>query len=189
MTLFLLLALLLAMAPRLPAQQAPAAEAAPGEFRGVWIHLPTGVGDWGWDKSTRVLAEQGFNAIFVNLAWAGCSDYPSRVLTPHPSLRQKDGTCRDLLRECLDACHKYGVQLHVWIVTCNASFHTPESVKERFRAEGRLQESADGEDDKCYISPQHPANVRMVADAVVEILEKYDVDGIHLDYIRYPLGQ
>ncbi len=185
--LFILLFLLAAIG--LSAHETAQAAAPVGEFRGVWIHLPTGMGDWGWDKSIRVLSEQGFNAIFVNLAWAGCSDYPSRVLTPHPMLRQKDGSCRDLLQECLDACRKYGVQLHVWIVACNAGEHTPEVVRKKFREAGRLQESVDGEDDKCYIAPQHPANVRMLADTVTEILANYDVDGIHLDYIRYPLGQ
>ncbi len=159
-----------------------------GEFRGAWIHSPVGIPKWGWDATVKALAENGYNALFPNLAWAACAEYPSAVLTPHPSLTGKDGAVRDSLQECLEACRKYGLELHVWIVACNMGHRTPSAVKKQFRDGGRTQWEADGTRGD-YLAPHLPENVKLLKDAVAEILKKYPVDGIHLDYIRYPGGK
>ena len=157
-----------------------------GEMRGAWIHSPSGIEDKrGWDATVRVLAENGYNALFANFAWAGCADYPSGVVEPHPSLYDRDGNCRDRLQECLDACRKYGVQLHVWIVVCNLGHRTPERVKREFCADGRVQLDAAGE-SSTYLAPHLPENQALLENLVAELVTRYPVDGIHLDYIRYP---
>ncbi len=179
----LLALLLLAGTTRLLAQEAPGTE-----LRGAWIHAPQGISGWGWDATVKALADNGFNALFANLSWTASSDYPSQVSSHHPSLKQKDGSTRDLLQECLDACRKYGVQLHVWVVVCNMGEHTPAAVKKRYQDAGRTQLDKDG-NQSDYLAPQIPENRKLLQDVVVEIARKYpEVSGIHLDYIRYPLG-
>lgn len=159
-----------------------------GELRGVWIHSPFGIKGWDWDRSVKVLADNGFNALFANFAWAGCADYPSKVLATHPSLISQDGAVRDPLQECLDACNKYGIDLHVWIVACNLGHRTPAAVKEEFQKAGRTQLKLDGTASE-YLMPHLPENIELLKDTVTEIAERYPVAGIHLDYIRYPDGQ
>ena len=157
-----------------------------GELRGAWIHSPTGIVDKrGWDATVKALADNGYNAIFVNFAWGGCADYPSAVVAPHPSLYDREGNCHDRLQECLDACRKYGVQLHVWVVACNLGDRTPEAVKRQFCEEGRVQLSAAGE-ESTYLAPQWEENRLLLRDLAAEIVSRYEVDGLHLDYIRYP---
>ena len=157
-----------------------------GELRGAWIHSPTGIEDKrGWDATVKVLAENGYNALFANFAWAGCADYPSGVVEPHPSLYDSDGNCHDRLQECLDACRKYGVQLHVWIVVCNLGHRTSERVKCQFGEEGRLQLNSEGE-ESTYLAPHLEVNKILLRDLATEIVSRYPVDGLHLDYIRYP---
>lgn len=181
-------ALLLVLALLVCAARSPAQEAPGTELRGAWIHSPHGIAGWGWDATVKALADNGFNALFANLSWTASSDYPSQVSAPHPSLRQKDGTTRDLLRECLDACQKYGVQLHVWVVACNMGEHTPPAVKKRYQEAGRTQLDKEGSQSD-YLAPQIPENRKLLQDVVVEIARQYpEVSGIHLDYIRYPLG-
>lgn len=158
-----------------------------GEMRGAWIHSATGVPGWGWDRTVKALADNGYNALFANLMWAASAEYPSKVLTPHPSLAKK-GSSGDNLRECLDACRKYGVQLHVWIVVCNMGHRTPEKVRQEFRDAGRVQLNDAGEASD-YLAPHLPENVTLLKDAVRELLTEYRVDGVHLDYIRYPAGK
>ena len=70
-----------------------------GELRGVWLHSPYGIADWGWDKTVRVLAENGFNAIFPNMCWGAVADYPSEVLPVHPDVAVKG----DQMALCLAA--------------------------------------------------------------------------------------
>lgn len=173
----LLAILVLLCASALPAQ----------ELRGAWIHSPVGIKGWGWDRTVQVLAENGFNALFANLAWASTADYPSEVLAPDPLVIQKDGTTRDCLRECLDACRKYGVQLHVWMVVCNMGERVPQDLLAKMRQDGRTQIDAEGK-DTTYFSPQLKENRELLEKALTELVTKYDVDGVHLDYIRYPFG-
>ena len=157
-----------------------------GEMRGAWIHSPSGIEDKrGWDATVKALAENGYNALFANFVWAGCADYPSSVVEPHPSLYDSDGNCHDRLQECLDACRKYGIQLHVWIVVCNLGHRTPEHVKLQLGEEGRLQLDSSGE-KSTYLAPHLPANQDLLRDLATEVVSRYPVDGLHLDYIRYP---
>ena len=159
-----------------------------GEFRGAWIHSPTGVPGWGWDRTIRALADGGYNAVFPNMVWAGVAEYPNAVLAPHPTLRLEDGGTADRLAECLEACRKYGVQCHVWIVVCNLGHRTPEGIRQYFRDSGRTQMDDAGKPSD-FLAPQLPENVELLRRAVVDRLKLYPVDGVHLDYIRYPLGK
>jgi hypothetical protein len=40
--------------------------------------------------------------------------------------------------------------------------------------------------DEGYMNPESPTTASYIADICEEITRKYDIDGIHLDYIRYP---
>ena len=158
------------------------------ELRGAWIHSPTGIVDKrGWDATVKALADNGYNALFANLAWGGCAEFPSDVVTPHPSLYDREGNCHDRLQECLDACRKYGIQLHVWVVVCNLGDRTPKEIREQLQDEGRLQVDAAGE-SSTYLAPHLSENRAMLRELAVEIVTRYPVDGLHLDYIRYPFG-
>ena len=53
------------------------------------------------------------------------------------------------------------------------------------RREGRLQQSANGA-TKDWLCPSHPENVAYELASIREIVERYPVNGIHLDYVRYP---
>jgi len=152
------------------------------EFRAVWIHTAYGVRDWGWEKSIRVLKEQGFNAIIPNMLWAGLAHYDSEVLPVAEPVKQRG----DQIAECLKWCQKYGIELHVWKVNYNLST-APQEFIARLRAEGRTQKNANGEDVN-WLCPSHPANFALERDSMLEVVRKYAVDGIHFDYIRYPDG-
>ncbi|MBT3375947.1 MAG: family 10 glycosylhydrolase [Lentisphaerae bacterium] len=152
-----------------------------GELRGAWIHSGYGIKGWTWDETVKVLADNGFNAIFPNLCWGGIADYPSEVLPVHPRVA-KDG---DQLAECLRACRKYGLELHVWKVCWNLGHHTPPEIRKQFVEAGRTQVDIKGKPSN-FLAPHIAANFELERDAMLEIVRRYDVDGVHFDYIRYP---
>lgn len=152
-----------------------------GELRGAWIHSAYGIPEWGWDRTVRVLAENGFNAIFVNLCWGAVADYRSEVLPVHPEVAPRG----DQMEACLAACRKHGVALHVWRVNWNMGHRTPQNIKDRMVAEGRTQQTLDGKPSN-YLAPHIEENFVLERDAMLEIVRRYPVDGIHFDYIRYP---
>jgi uncharacterized lipoprotein YddW (UPF0748 family) len=58
---------------------------------------------------------------------------------------------------------------------------------DRLRREHRLQASARGAELR-WLCPSNPVNQQLEIDAMVEVAQRYDVDGVHFDYIRYPDG-
>ena len=150
------------------------------ELRGAWIHTAYGVADWGWEQSIRLLAENGFNAIFPNMLWAGLAHYPSEVLPVAPEVEERG----DQIAQALEACRRHGVELHIWKVN-HYLLHAPAEFVERLRAEGRLQRSAEGE-EVLWLCPSDERNFALERDSMLEVVRKYPVDGIHFDYIRYP---
>ena len=152
-----------------------------GEFRAVWCHSAFGVPGWSWDEAIKHLAENGFNAIFPNMLWGGLAYYPSEVLP----VAEEVGERGDQVKECLEACRRYGVQIHVWKVNWNLGGRAPESFVEKLRSEGRLQRDRFG-NEVGWLCPSHPENFKLELESMLEIVRGYPVDGIHFDYIRYP---
>ena len=157
--------------------------ARPGEFRGVWINDPRGVADWGWKRTCRYLADHGFNALVINMLDAGVADYPSRVLPTAPDLARG----QDPLRKAVEAAHNADLEVHVWKV--NYNLNTADSAfVDQLRRQGRLQQTAQGR-EILWLCPSHPDNIDLELASLLEVVRNYQVDGIHLDYIRYPSAQ
>lgn len=154
-----------------------------GEFRAFWCHNAAGVRGMEWDEAIHRLADNGFTAIVPNMLWGGAAFYPSKVL---PAARDaaENG---DQIAQCLAACRKYGLQMHVWKVSWNLGAHVPVEFIDQMRHEQRLQKDSHGKEE-LWLCPSHPANQKLEIDAMVEVARNYDVDGIHFDYIRYPDG-
>lgn len=156
-----------------------------GEHRAWWCHSAFGVAGMTWDEAIKNLADNGFTAILPNMLWGGVAYYQSDVLPVAAEVKEKG----DQIAACLAACRKYGVECHVWKVNWNMEHHAPKEFVERMQREGRTQVGYDGTPKTGWLCPSHPANQQLEADAMIEVATKYDVAGVHFDYIRYPSGQ
>jgi uncharacterized lipoprotein YddW (UPF0748 family) len=152
------------------------------EGRAWWNHSGTGAYPGDWEQTARNLKNNGFNMVIPNLLWAGRAHYPSDVL-PRSGTFEQHG---DQIAACLAACKKHGVEVHVWKVNFNLS-GAPREFVERMRREGRTQVDVTGQ-PLDWLNPAHPENRRLELESMLEVLHKYDVDGLHFDYIRYPHG-
>jgi len=153
----------------------------PGEFRAVWEHSGTGAYPHDWDKTMRVLAETGFNAIMPNSFWGGSALYQSELLPVSPVVAEKG----DQIGAAVEAGRRYGIEVHPWKVCFRLDRDCPESFIEQMRTQGRLQVSISGEEGH-WLCPSHPDNQKLEVDTMVEVATRYDVAGVHFDYIRYP---
>lgn len=151
------------------------------EFRAFWCHDAFGVRGLTWDEAIGRLATNGFTAIIPNMLWGGSAFYPSDVLPVAAAVQERG----DQIAACVAAGRKHGVQVHVWKVNWNLGYTVPKAFTDRMRNERRLQMNAKGE-ELAWLCPSHPDNQKLEIDAMVEVARKYDVDGIHFDYIRYP---
>lgn len=115
--------------------------------------------------------------------------YPSKIEPWELSLTGVAGKDPgyDPLAFCIDECHKRGMELHAWVVCI------PIGTKERqakygaaslTRKRPELVKTAKG--GEMFMIPGKPETADYIASICKEIVENYDVDGISLDYIRYP---
>ncbi len=152
----------------------------PLEFRAVWNHSGTGAWPGDWERSMRNLRAGGLNAVLPNVLWAGQALYASELLPVDP-LVAKLG---DQLAAAVAAGRKHGIEVHPWKVNWNLA-NAPQAFKARLAAEGRLMIDAEGK-QQDWLEPSDPRNADLEVATMVEMARKYDVDGIHFDYIRYP---
>jgi len=153
-----------------------------GEHRAFWCHSAFGVAGMSWDQAIKLLADNGFTAILPNMLWGGVAFYESDLLPRAEAVAEKG----DQIRLCVAACKKYGVECHVWKVNYNMGWATDKGFMARMKEQGRTQVGYDGSGNDRWLCPSHPANQKLEIDSMLEVARKYDVDGVHFDYIRYP---
>ena len=170
------------------------------EVRAVWL---TTIGGLDWPHSyaqgrgsaakqqaeLRTLLDQyakaGINTVLLQTRIRGTVIYPSAYEPWDGCLSGLPGTSPgyDALQYAIDECHKRGMELHAWVVTLPMGKWNKLGCK-RLGAKhpGLIKRiGADG-----YMDPENPRTATYLADLCEEITRNYDVDGIHLDYIRYP---
>lgn len=150
------------------------------EGRAFWNHSGTGAYPGDWDRTCRELRAAGFNMVLPNMLWGGSAHYASDVLPRSRTFAQYG----DQIAQCVEAAHRHGIEVHVWKVNYNLST-APREFVEKMREAGRTQVSADGSPVR-WLCPSHPDNVKLECESMLEVARKYDVDGLHFDYIRYP---
>jgi uncharacterized lipoprotein YddW (UPF0748 family) len=173
------------------------------EVRATWLTTLGGM-DWPHTKATSAasiarqqreltdqldrLKEAGFNTVLLQTRLRGDVIYPSDIETWAEALTGHEGRNPgyDPLAFAIEECHRRGLELHAWVVTIPAGNTRQvkllgrESVVKKQRTMCKLFK------DNWYLDPGNPATEEYLARIVKEIVSRYDVDGIHFDYIRYP---
>jgi uncharacterized lipoprotein YddW (UPF0748 family) len=163
----------------------------------------------------RTAADAGFNALLVQVRGRGEAYYRSDI-EPTAVEVAAGAQRFDPLALTLDLAHEAGLSVHAWINvnlvgSATAVPSSPDHVVARQPdwlmvpreladqlggvapdAPGylsALSRWARGETDRIeglYLSPALPAAQDYTVGVVRELLERYPVDGLHLDYVRYP---
>jgi len=157
----------------------------PYEMRGAWMHPGD---DFDYEAVMQELADANFNAVFPIVCGPNYTKYPSEYAPMY--------TKRDHVRECIDAAHKHGIEVHLWKANWQASRSRNPELCQQFIDEGRMVTSIDmargGEEQGRYpwrnlwLDPSDDRNRELEFDMMMELVEKYHPDGIHFDFMRYP---
>lgn len=171
------------------------------EMRGVWIR-PTETTEREIEKTVAELKEAGINNIFLETFYHGTTIYPSEVLAKYGVISQRGEFIGiDPLRVWLRECHNHNIKLHVWFQTFYIGNHPPRSSMKHILsvypqwanttkalAESEEIACSEAEHNGYFIDPANPEVQTFLTELLTEIIDKYNPDGINLDYIRYPLG-
>lgn len=169
------------------------------EIRAVWLDRGTIVAARSEQGLVAVfdrLAAAGINTIFFETLNAGYTIYPSQVAPQQNPLI----VGWDPLQSAVKLAHERGMELHAWIwvfATGNKRHNTLIGQQSSYPGpvlsahpdwanidnKGRRQHINDG---KFYLDPANKEARSYLLGIVNEIASRYQVDGLQLDYIRYP---
>jgi uncharacterized lipoprotein YddW (UPF0748 family) len=160
------------------------------EYRAVWEHSGIGPYAGDWATSIDVLVNNGFNAVYPNMVWGGLAYYQTSLIP----MADEVTLYGDQISAVVNAAHARNVQAHIWKITWNLN-KAPQAFVDDMVAQNRvlLNEKlnipldANG-NPVVWLSPCNAANRQLEKSVILEIANNYNVDGIHLDYIRFLHG-
>lgn len=130
----------------------------------------------------------GFNTVFFQTRIYGEVLYPSEIEPWSRMVSGKSGRSPgyDVLAFAIDECHKRGLECHAWLITIPAGSNKHVQLQGNKSLPSRHPELCIKQGSEWYLNPGVPEVAQYIASIAQEIAYNYDIDGIHLDYIRYP---
>ncbi|MGH9161093.1 MAG: glycoside hydrolase family 10 protein [Vicinamibacteraceae bacterium] len=198
-----------------PQRTASSPESSSREVRALWVTRTSLVSSADIAKVVDAAERYGFNTLLVQVRGRGDA-YFNGGLEPRAELLASQPASFDPLHELIATAHPAGIEVHAWISVNLASSATtlPTSRDHVVRAHPEwLMVPRDLAQRLGRLDPNHPEYLRrlaawtrahnwqteglfvspITADAanhtigvVTDLVRRYPVDGVHLDYVRYP---
>lgn len=177
------------------------AEVHKREYRAVWIATIKGL-DWPREEYMGDGAVQrdhlctlldslkaiNVNTVLLQTRIRGDVIYPSAIEPFAPVFMGRHGVAPDYdpLAFAIEECHRRGMQLHAWLVTIPLGDVAYVKKHREWALPAQKPEACTRFKGAWYMEPSSPVTAEHLGAVAEEIVARYDVDGIHLDYIRYP---
>jgi len=150
--------------------------------KGAWVILSK---EMQFEKAARELYEMQLNEVYPLVATQAGALFPSRMRS-----QVEDFKGKDIISPFIKEVKKYGIRVHAWIVSLNF-------YNERFMTENKELYVVNKNGVSCLVSPSYVSQYKWLcpsrkevkenlADTFLEVAERFDVDGLHFDYIRLP---
>lgn len=184
--------------PTPQASPAPAGEEEP--LVGVWVpyfslhtaeHTQQAFAE-NFQTIAQTAQEKGMNALFVHVRPFCDALYPSALYPWSHILTGTQGQDPgfDPLQFMIDTAHSLGLEFHAWLNPLRVkTAETPAALADNnpyTLLAGEYPQYFMEWEGGVYLNPAYPAVRTMIADGAAEIVENYDVDGIHFDDYFYP---
>src|ERR1035437_670897 len=172
------------------------------EFRGVWVasvrHL-----DWpsrpGLPPSLATAelialldraAALGLNAVLLQVRPAGDALYSSKIEPWSEYLTGRQGMppvpLWDPLRFAVEQAHARGLELHAWFNPFRAKEPSAKGPLAPTHLARRHPELVKKYGTQLWMDPGEPAVRAQTLRVVLDVVKRYDIDGVHLDDYFYP---
>ncbi|AFY58232.1 hypothetical protein Riv7116_5870 [Rivularia sp. PCC 7116] len=169
------------------------------EIRAIWLDRGTIVkarNEEGLAKIFDRLSQAGINTVFFETVNAGYTVYPSKVAPQQNPLTRN----WDPLKSAVKLAHNRGMELHAWvwvfaagnqrhnkILGINPNYPGPVlAAHPDWAGYDRRGKMIPQGQNKPFFDPANPQLRQYLLNQYEEIVTRYKVDGLHLDYIRYP---
>lgn len=173
------------------------------ELRAAWITTIYGL-DWPQTKATNAegirrqkaeileildkLKMANFNTVLFQTRTRGDVIYKSTYEPYNSILTGKVGgnPGYDPLAFVIEECHKRGMECHAWIVAIPLGNRTHVNALGSSSVTKKKPNITVAYKREYFLNPGHPDTKKYLMDITREIVQNYDVDGVHYDYLRYP---
>ena len=174
-------------------------QVAQPEVRAMWLDRGTIVKAKSASDLAKIfdsMATAGINTVFFETVNAGYTIYPSQIAPEQNPLV----IGWDPLKASVKLAHERGMELHAWVWTFAAANQRHNLIVNQpsdylgpvlsrhpdWATTDREGNYFDYNSDKAFLDPANPDVKRYLSLLLEEIATDYEVDGIHLDYVRYP---
>ena len=179
--------------------------AVPREFRAAWATpiWDRGIKDWPTrddmspaDQRAELRAmldgatAAGLNAVILHVRLAGDALYPTTYAPWSVYLTGRSGVgpvpAYDPLAFAVAEAHARGLQLHAWFNPFRAMLPNLKGKAALSHVTRRHPEWIRKYGTQTWIDPGDPAARKHVLETILDVVRRYDVDGVHLDDYFYP---
>jgi uncharacterized lipoprotein YddW (UPF0748 family) len=170
------------------------------QFRGVWVATVANI-DWPSQSSLSIAEQQaefiellemhkknGMNAILLQVRPAADAFYYSR-LEPWSQWLINDSSSLhyDPLQFCIKEAHARGIELHAWFNPFRAQVNYTDSLKSNVNSiASKHPEWTVIYGKNKYLNPGIPEARKHTLNVVMDVVNRYDIDGVHFDDYFYP---
>ncbi len=181
------------------------------DLRGAWVSnvanidtprgLPIEEYKAALDRIINKAAEYNMNALIFQVRPTNDAYYPSKL---NPWSRFITGTEGqdpgfDVLEYVINEAGKKGIRIHAWMNPYRVGMKPIDEYGSKEAYLETLSENnwarlhpehtiLDGL-NKVILSPSHPEVIKFVTDSIMEVVNNYDVDGVHIDDYFYPYAK
>lgn len=173
------------------------------EVRAAWVTTAYSL-DWPRAKATTPAARErqkaeltdlldrlkaaNFNTVLFQARTRGEVFYRSAIEPYSAELTGKAGKDPgyDPLAFAVEECHKRGMECHAWLVSIPLGGRKHAVSLGKQGVTQRNPSICVSHKNEWFLNPAHPQTKQYLGSIVNEIVKNYDIDGIHLDYHRYP---
>lgn len=159
--------------------------AAAQEMRALWAARWDITSATNIDNLITTCKNSNINTIFFQARGEGYALYNSTIDPKYPSV----ATGFDPLSYVIEKAHQNGLEVHAWINFYNSGLSGVTypsnhvlTLHPEWRAVDKYGSSGTGD---IYLCPGNLGVQNYLYNISIEIVKKYDVDGIHYDYVRY----
>lgn len=172
------------------------------EFRGLWV---TTAFNLDWPSSNQLSPEEqqkefitllnkhkslGINTVIVQVRAAADafyeSDYEPWSVWLTGEQGKKPKPYWDPLAFMTEECHKRGMEIHAWFNLFRAVSHERFFKPDRHHVSRKHPEWTYKIGEKIFFNPGEPLLREYLTKVVLDCVQKYNIDGVHLDDYFYP---
>lgn len=150
------------------------------ELNATWMQVWSITKPEGLDGMLDQLESGGFDAVFANVLAYGYAYYESSLLEKHPDLEPNF----DPLAYLIEGAHERGIEVHAWLVA-GPFVYRDNPAPTLIEHPDWAMVGPDGR-QTWWLNYTRPDVQEFLGDLVVELVTRYEVDGVHYDYLRYP---